>query len=97
MEFNKLDERIKILASKPNMLDDLNRDSNQLNAKIKQIRKDNRDLKRNAELQGRDLINNTSILDKLMIEEQKLTRVFKQHKNKEETIKMITEKIEKYK
>jgi len=97
MEFNKLDERIKILASKPNMLDDLNRESNQLNAKIKQIRKDNRDLKRNAELQGRDLINNTSILDKLMIEEQKLTRVFKQHKNKEETIKMITEKIEKYK
>jgi len=68
LEFNKLDERIKILVSKPNMLDDLNRESNQLNAKIKQIRKDNRDLSRNAELQGRDLINNTSILDKLMIE-----------------------------
>jgi hypothetical protein len=37
-------------------------------------------MKRNSELQGRDLVNNTSLLDKIMIEEQKLTRVFKQHK-----------------
>jgi hypothetical protein len=44
------------------------------------VRKDNRDLYRNAELQGRDLVNNNSMLDRLMIEEQKLTRVFNQHK-----------------
>ena len=32
-----------------------------------------------------------------MIEEQKLTRVFKQHKKHEDTIKILNEKIEKFK
>ena len=52
----------------------------ELGNKIKQIRRENKDLRRNAELQGRDLVNNTSLLDKLMLEESKLTRVSKQHK-----------------
>jgi hypothetical protein len=65
--------------------------------KIKFTLKENKDLKRNAELQGRDLVNNVSILDKVAIEEQKLTRVFKQHKKHEETLKILAEKIDKFK
>ena len=34
---------------------------------MKQIKKDNRDLKKDHEVQGRDLVNNNSLLDKLMI------------------------------
>ena len=45
--------------------------------------KENKDLHRNAELQGRDLVNNASMLDKLIIEEQKLNRAFKHHKKYE--------------
>jgi hypothetical protein len=65
--------------------------------RIKFTLKENKDLKRNAELQGRDLVNNVSILDKVAIEEQRLTRVFKQHKKHEETLKILGEKIEKFK
>lgn len=96
IEFSRLDERIKFLAAKPNLLDEMTREGSHLQSRIKQIRKDNKDLKRNAELQGRDLINNTSILDKLMIEEQKLTRMFKTHRKHEETIRIVTEKIEAF-
>lgn len=78
------------------MLDLLNTESEQLNQRIRQVRKDNRDLKRNAEMQGRDLVNNTSMLDKLMIEEQKLTRVFKQHKKYDEHMKTLTFKIDRF-
>ena len=88
-ELTRHEERIKFLSAKPNILDELHNESHQLQFRIKQIRKDNKDLKRNAELQGRDLINNNSMLDKLVIEEQKLTRVFKQHKKYEETLKII--------
>jgi|688.fasta_scaffold409422_2 hypothetical protein len=35
---------------------------------MKYTLKENKDLKRNAELQGRDLVNNVSILDKVAIE-----------------------------
>lgn len=96
-ESSRLEERIKYLASKPNLLDELNRESDNLKARIKNTMKENKDLKRNAQLQGRDLVNNTSILDKIVIEEQKLTRIFKQHKKHEETIKILNEKIEKFK
>ena len=37
------------------------------------------------------------MLDKIMIEEQKLSRVFKQHKRHEETLKLVNEKIERFK
>lgn len=37
------------------------------------------------------------MLDKLMIEEQKLGRVFKQHKKHDDHLKVITEKIERFK
>lgn len=37
------------------------------------------------------------MLDKIMIEEQKLTRIFKQHKKHEETMRMLTEKIDRFK
>ena len=53
-------------------------------------------VKRNAELQGRDLINNNSMLDKVVIEEQKLNRAFKQHKKYDEHMKVLTEKIERF-
>lgn len=96
-ELARHEERIKFLASRPKLLDELNTESDGLNMKIKQVRKDNKDLKRNAEVQGRDLINNTSILDKLMIEEQKLTRVFKQHKKYDEYMKILTHKISRFK
>lgn len=65
--------------------------------RIKNTHKENKDLKRNAELQGRDLVNNVSILDKVAIEEQRLTRVFKLHKKHEETLKILAEKIDKFK
>ena len=41
--------------------------------------------------------SNTSILDKIVIEEQKLSRIFKQRKKNEKTIKILNEKIEKFK
>ena len=95
-ELTRHEERIKYLQSHPNLLDLLNTESDTLNQRIRQVRKDNRDLKRNAEMQGRDLVNNTSMLDKLMIEEQKLTRVFKQHKKYDEHMKTLTFKMERF-
>jgi hypothetical protein len=71
-------------------LDDLTKEGEQLQSKIRQAKKDNKDLKRNAEIYGRDLVSNNTMLDKLMIEEQRLTRVFTVHKKKEEHLKMIT-------
>ena len=71
-------------------MDELTKEGEQLHNKIKQARKDNKDLKRNAEIYGRDLVSNNSLLDKIMIEEQKLTRAFTVHKKKEEHLKMIT-------
>ena len=54
-------------------------------------------MKRNAEIQGRDLVNNTSILDKIALEETRLTRVFKQHKKYDDHLKTLNEKIERFK
>ncbi len=71
-------------------MDDLTKEGEQLQSKIRQAKKDNKDLKRNAEIYGRDLVSNNTMLDKLMIEEQRLTRVFTVHKKKEEHLKMIT-------
>lgn len=47
-ESARLEERIKYLASKPNLLDDLNKESDSLKARIKGTQKENKDLKRNA-------------------------------------------------
>lgn len=96
-ELGRFEERIKYIASKPNLLDELNGEVASLNGRIKQTIKDNRDMKRNAELQGRDLVNNVSMLDRIVIEEQKLTRAFKQNKKHGETLKVLHEKIERFK
>lgn len=95
-ELARHEERIKFLASRPIYLDDLTVEGQQLQMKIKQVTKENKDLKRNAELQGRDLVNNNSMLDKVVIEEQKLNRAFKQHKKYDEHMKVLTEKIERF-
>ena len=66
-ELGRFEDRIKFITSKPNLLDEYNVEITSLQARIKQVTKDNRDLKRNAEMQGRDLVNNVSMLDKIML------------------------------
>ena len=66
-ELARHEERIRYLASKPNYLDELTVEAGKLELRTKTVRKENRDLYRNAELQGRDLVNNNTMLDKLMI------------------------------
>jgi hypothetical protein len=47
---------------------------------MKTIKKENKELKRNHEIQGRDLINNNSMLDRIVLEETKMTVAFKRQK-----------------
>ena len=47
-EFSRLEERIKYLVSKPNLLDELHTEEMQLKGRIKNIKKENKDMKRNS-------------------------------------------------
>ena len=47
-EFSRLEERIKYLVSKPNLLDELHTEELQLKGRIKNIKKENKDMKRNS-------------------------------------------------
>ena len=89
-ELQRHEERIKFLVSRPNYLDELVVEGKNLEMKIRQVKKENKDLHRNAELQGRDLVNGASLLDKLEIEEQKLNRAFKHHKKYDDHMKVLT-------
>ena len=64
-ELQRQEERIKFLVARPNYLDELVVEGKNLEMKIKQVKKENKDLHRNAELQGRDLVNGASLLDKI--------------------------------
>lgn len=85
------------MVSRTNYLDELVVEGKNLEMKIRQVKKENKDLHRNAELQGRDLVNGASLLDKLEIEEQKLNRAFKHHKKYDDHMKVLNEKIERFK
>ena len=47
-EFSRLEERIKYLVSKPNLLDELHTEELQLKGRIKNIKNENKDMKRNS-------------------------------------------------
>ena len=47
-------------------------------------------------MQGRDLVSGNSILDKLAVEEQRLDHVLKGHRKHQDHLKVIEEKIERF-